>query len=230
MTDQVPFSADQAPFGGEDFAINPEPRCPVVLLLDTSGSMQGRPIQELNEGLVTFKDELMADELAAKRVELAIVSFGPVQVVTDFQTADIFHPPTLEANSDTPMGAAVIQALSMLESRKSMYRAHGVSFYRPWIFLITDGAPTDSWQTAAAMAREGETAKKYAFFAVGVEGARMDILGQFTTREPLKLQGLKFRSLFQWLSNSMKAVSRSQPADAVPLQDPTQGPTGWATV
>ena len=128
------------------------------------------------------------------------------------------------------MGAAVAQGLALLESRKSTYRTHGAPYYRPWVFLITDGAPTDSWQSAAAMAREGETSKKFAFFAVGVEGARMDVLSQFSTREPLKLQGLKFRELFQWLSSSMKAVSHSQPGDSVPLTDPTQGPSGWASV
>jgi uncharacterized protein YegL len=218
--------SEQISFETDDFASNPEPRCPCILLLDVSGSMNGRPLDELNAGLITFKDELAADTLAMKRVEVAIVTFGPVNVEAPFTSASTFYPPTLQSQGATPMGAAILQALTMVDERKQDYRANGISYYRPWVFLITDGAPTDSWQAAAEAVREGETGKKFAFFAIGVQGADMDILRQISVREPLPLDGLKFRKLFGWLSSSLRSVSRSTPGTEVPLE----APKGWASV
>jgi len=224
------MSLDQVPFGeGVEFAENSEPRCPCLLLLDTSGSMRGKPIDELNAGVRQLKDELMADEMAQKRVEIAVIGFGPVSTLSDFQTPDVFQSPTLVAGGDTPIGGAIETGLTLLDQRKQAYKANGVSYYRPWIFLITDGGPTDAWHTAAEKVKAGEAANHFSFFAVGVEGARMDVLGQIATREPLKLQELRFRDLFKWLSNSLSAVSKSQMGTQVPLENPTT-PGGWGSV
>lgn len=222
--------SDQIPFVLPELVSNPEPRCPCLLILDTSGSMHGAPIAQLNQGLQTFKQELMSDQMATQRVEVGIITFGPVQILSHFQTADTFIPPHLISSGNTPMGEAIETGLEMLESRKQTYKQAGISYYRPWIFLITDGGPTDNWHKAAEKIRAGDSSdkKQFSFFAVGVQGADMSTLSQICSinRPPMKLQGLSFRELFSWLSSSLSGVSRSQPGQMVALP----APTGWTSV
>ena len=211
-----------------EFATNPEPRCACVLLLDVSGSMSGRPIDALNEGLRAFAADLSTDSLARQRVEVAIVTFGGSGVVVeqDFVTASGFEPRRLSSGGGTPMGAAIEKAIDLVDMRKQAYRENGIVYYRPWVFLITDGEPTDDWKQAATRVHAAEEANGLAFFAVGVEGANIDVLSKIATRAPLKLDGLKFVELFVWLSRSQRAVSTSKPGDqtALPTVD------GWAVV
>ncbi len=203
------------------FAQNPEPRCACVLLLDTSYSMEGSPIKELNEGLHSFKAEVSTDSLASKRVEVSVVTFGgQVNVLNDFTTMDEFSPPDLTASGDTPMGQAISIALDMIDKRKSDYKNNDMQYYRPWVFMITDGAPTDDWSHAASRVRQEEDDKRMIFFAVGVENADMNTLSQIAKRTPLKLKGLAFKELFLWLSKSMQAISHSKTDEMVALPPP----------
>jgi len=218
------ISFEQLPFGADDFADNPESRCPCMLLLDTSGSMGGEPIRQLNEGINTLKMELEIDPLAAKRVEVAMVTFGPVSYESDFQTVDNFFPKQLIANGDTPIGAAITLGIDLVNKRKQLYKERGVGYYKPWIILITDGAPTDAWSHAAQLIKDGERENRFAFFAIGVEGANFDVLRQLSVRQPLKLRGLAFREFFLWLSGSLKTVSSKNPGENNKLLPPT----GWA--
>lgn len=220
---------EQQPFNPGPFLENPSQRCPCLLLLDVSGSMRGQPINELNEGVTVFKDELGADPLASKRVQVGIVTFGPVETVTEFVDAGMWTPSELTSKGDTPMGAAIEHGLQLLERQKALYRSSGIPFYRPWVFLITDGGPTDQWHNAARLVREGEGAKKFKFFAVGVEGANFDVLKQISVSEPIRLKGLRFRDLFAWLSSSLSSVSQSQPGEEVKLANPV-APNGWGSI
>lgn len=228
MDEQTPYEQEEnISFDVIEFAENPEPRCPCILLLDVSGSMGGKPINELNNGLRAFQQQLSNDDLASKRVEVSVITFGSTaKVINEFEVAETFQPTELTASGTTAMGSAITKAITMLEQRKSVYKANGISYYRPWIFLITDGAPTDNINSAIQEVHEGERNKQFAFFAVGIEGADMNTLATISVREPLKLKGLDFSSLFQWLSNSMSSVSRSSlDADIV-----LESPSGWAKI
>jgi uncharacterized protein YegL len=219
---------EQQPFAAAEFAYNSEPRCPCLLLLDTSGSMTGSPIRELNQSLQQFKDDLLSDSLAAKRVEIAVVTFGPVRVLSDFVAVENFAVPTLTANGDTPIGAAVTGGLELLQQRKDILRTNGIGLFRPWVFLITDGGPTDNWSHVPDLIRQGEQNKAFSFFSLAVESADINTLQQICVRQPIKLHGVKFKEFFLWLSASLKGVSRSNPGETVAVPD--HRPYGWAEV
>ncbi len=221
---------DQAPFGAIEFADNPEARCACLILLDISGSMKGDPIAELNRGLLQFAEELREDRLASLRVDVGVVTFGEkVDVVAQFGSAQNFYPQQLVANGSTPMGEALEAGIDLVAARQAEYRSNGIATYRPWIFLITDGAPTDSWERAARRIRDGESRNSFSLFAVGVGGADMKTLSQISVKAPVALNGLAFTDMFRWLSSSLSAISRSSVGQAVTLSNPA-GPAGWATI
>lgn len=216
-------SSQITPISSVEFAANPEPRCPIVLILDTSTSMRGAPIYALNQGIQSFLREVRSDVVATLRVDLAIVTFGPVQLIQDFSAVDDIDPTTLFAEGMTPMGEAVTYAVHLLEDRKIAYKENGIQYYRPWLLLITDGSPTDSWKDAARQIKDAEESSKLSFFAIGVEGADMDILSELSVRPPLRLKGLEFSQVFVWLSQSVARVSSPSVGSMFELPPPNWG-------
>jgi uncharacterized protein YegL len=231
---------DFAPRVKED---NPDPRIACTLLLDTSYSMSGRPIEQLNSGFAMFCDEIKNDDLAAKRAEIAVITFGGMaRIEIPFTEGRDLQPKTLVPSGNTPLGAALDLALGQLESRKNEYKAAGLEYYRPWLFVLTDGEPTDGpvFEPAAQRVRAAEAARGVSVFGIGVgDAANLKILGQLSgQRSPLLLKGLSFKEFFGWLSASLATassstafgasdtqVARAESAEQIPLP----AAHGWAT-
>ncbi len=212
-----------------DLATNPTPRVPICLLLDTSASMDGDPIRELNDGVKLFIDELKNDEIAAYSADVVVITFGgEVEKILDFGPINDLEVPTFYANGHTPMGEAAELALDSLESRKKEYKSEMVEYFQPWMVLMTDGQPTDHYYEQAKKVSSLITDKKMTIFPIGIgNNASMEVLSEFSPkRPPLKLQGLDFKGFFEWLSQSVTVVSQSIPGDKIKLD--AEGIKSWA--
>ena len=223
---------------------NPDPRIACALLLDTSSSMSGDPITQLNRGFELFCDEIKQDELAKKRAEVTVITFdSTARVEIPFTEGRDLQPRHLTASGSTAMGAALNLALDELTAQKKAYRDAGLEYYRPWLFVLTDGEPTDGqvFTSAAARVREAEAAKGVSVFPIAIgSAANMGRLKELSgRRDPVKMDRLSFMEFFKWLSASLSAASASNAyaasdagvAQAESTQQiPLPPATGWAFI
>lgn len=205
--------------GLRDLVDNPTPRVPVLLCLDTSGSMEGEAIQELNHGVRQYLAEMKSDELTRYSAETAVVTFDSiVSCAADFDTVDRLQVPTLKAGGMTCMGEGLGMGLDLLDDRKKAYRAAGVDYYQPILVVMSDGRPNGDWNVWTSVVQriqELTAARKLTVIAVGIgRGADMEPLEQVSPgRAPVRLHQLQFREFFAWLSQSVASVSSSMPGE-----------------
>lgn len=203
------------PYAMVELANNTEQRCPCVLVLDCSWSMQGRCINDVNQAISRFADDLRADDLASKRVDIAVVTFGAgVQVIHDFTSARLFQPLQLEADGATPLGEAMSQAVQLIENRKMSMKEAGVPYYRPWIVLMTDGTPTDCnthhWKRACDATTNGVKSNKFIFFPLITEGGDKETIRELSPVSEVRgLDSHKFSEFFLWLSGTLREVAKT---------------------
>lgn len=195
------------------FADNPHARCPVALVLDTSSSMAGEPIAELQRAVQQFYQEISEDALASLRVSPSVITFGGVVTQLTPFTPDLVSPTTapgqLTAGGHTPMGEAIATAIRALYDQQQLYRKHAIPHYRPWVILMSDGYPNDEWRQHAAelkaLSAEGWTVL---CMAMG-EQADLATLAECSQIKPGRIGTLQFKAFFRWLSGSLKQESHS---------------------
>lgn len=221
--------SDNSMFEEEIFPINPgEKHLACVLLVDTSYSMSGSPMTELNKALRDFGNELQKDLQTKGCVDVCVLSFNDtVQEIVAFCPATQYTAPELKANGTTSMNEAIIKGLSLLEKRKELYKHLGVPYYRPWLFLMTDGYATDNVYANDAKSRlqTAISSKKVTFFPMAIgESADESTLKTYNNNGLLlKANKTDFAKAFVWLSHSMSVVSRSSDTSKLALPPlPTQ--------
>ena len=216
-----------------ELAINPNPRVPICIALDVSGSMNGKKIDELNRGVNIFLKTIFEDEITRYSADIAILTFGgTVEKVLDFGDVEDIKLPTFMAGGVTPMGEAALEALDMLEDRKKQYKKNAVTYWQPWLVLMTDGAATDGElalpdKVAIAAEKTCNLIKnnKLNLFTIIIEPGTSDELEKFCGKLA-PLNGVKFKEFFVWLSQSVAVVSESSPGTGFTLPEPTS----WTTI
>lgn len=224
-------------FFGES-AENYEQKCLCVFVLDISGSMNeivdntnvidtGRQVfvdgktyniveggisklDNLNEGLRNFYDEISNNSTTSQRLEISIITFNDqVKCIQSPSLIANMNMPTLCADGDTALVDAMNEAIDLVTDRKNWYKSTNQTYYRPWIILITDGEPNQGQdvETLAARIKKDCNDKRYAFLPIGVDNANMGVLQKLQGNLPaMKLKGTKFGAFFNWLSASMGTV------------------------
>ncbi|MEU9117218.1 hypothetical protein AB0D04_37060 [Streptomyces sp. NPDC048483] len=236
---------DMGGIGDMAFASGYDERQPVVILLDTSDSM-GRPddrprIDELNAALVRWFDGVRSQERLRERVEVCLIAFSSQVRVYDpgegrlvpagsaaadrlFVPAREMHPPALTADGYTQLIPAVETALTLARERCAALRAQCVPVRRPFIWALTDGAPSDAegepqgadeLAVTAGLLSRAEAGGECVFQAIGVRGADRRMLEVLAPKGTSMLESLDFGQILDHLFTSSDKVDPTQSADEI---------------
>jgi len=215
---------EQVTFSEIPSIINPgEHHMALVFLLDTSASMGVAPkgggvppITALNEGMNRFRAEVCLNPQTRDILDVAIIEFNSdYRIIQDFVPVEYMADIELGVVGTTKMTPPIRAALEMVNERSRFYRRSGAEPYKPWIIMITDGAPDpdDDITYVTKEIREMESAGKVSFRSLGVQGYDAKTLHTLCDGKVLKLDGTDFTYFFDWVNKSVRSVSQSSPGE-----------------
>ncbi len=209
-------------------------RLPVYLLLDCSGSMTGEPIEACRQGLRALLADLRSNPQALETAYLSVITFANnAQQVCPLTELTSFVEPTLNASGTTALGDALRLLDQCLdrEVRKSTPTQKGD--WKPLVFLMTDGQPTDEWEKMADAIKSKKPANIIAC-AAG-PGANAAMLKRITEAvvSLTDLQPQQLQAFFKWVSASVKTTSQNiaqVPTEGTPVNLPPPPPNSGIVI
>lgn len=184
-------------------------RLPVYLLLDTSGSMSGEPIEAVKNGVQILVSTLRQDPYALETAFLSVITFdnSARQVIPLTELAS-FQVPVLQARGTTALGEALALLAERVGAEVVRTTADSKGDWKPLVFLMTDGSPTDDWKKGLDRLRQVRTGIVVAC-AAG-QAADTNVLKQ-VTEVVVRLDtadSSTIGSFFKWVSASVSTGSQ----------------------
>ena len=200
-----------------------QPHLLCELLIDTSSSMTPS-IEAVNNALRTFKEALDANLRARNCVEVCLIPFNSTVEATPFMPCEYLEFPALIAQGCTSLHAALDKALEKDRERKDLLTNAGTAHYRSWLFVLSDGMPTDSDNGQITRLHDAQDRGSMTVFGVGIgESADREMLASLSTDGTIITATREnFEGAFKWLSDSLVKVAQSRPGEKLMLNNPAE--------
>ncbi len=200
-------------------------RLPVYLLLDTSGSMTGEPIEAVKNGVQMMVHSLRQNPQAIETAFVSIITFDseakqliPLTDLASFQTVD------LKAAGTTALGAALSLLADKLENEVTKTTLEQKGDWKPIVFIMTDGVPTDDWQAGF---QKLKAVKKGLIVGCAAGNNADDKVLKEIADQVLRLSNTDADSIgkfFQWVSASIATTSTKVEETGIDLTKKDQLP------
>jgi uncharacterized protein YegL len=229
----------------QEFIDNNSKRIPVCIVVDCSGSMKEfdgtskKRIDRVNDGISLFYEGVKNNIKASRAVEVEIIQVGnDAKVISDFASTDKNPPKLISLGEQNDLESGVRKALKELDKRKEIYKAANISYYQPWLLIMSDGGVDSNkidFRETQKKVREREMDDKLSVFPIYVQGKpvwdeqknkyvpiqpktydkRLKLMSDFSSYENRLINidladSKSFEKLFQFLHRSASSVASNR--------------------